>query len=490
MSEEIKGLEPAAVWKYFEELSQIPRESGNEAAFKDYLLDFAKSRGLSADFDPAGNVVIRKPASPGNELVPAVVLQGHMDMVCVKTPSSTHDFTRDPIRLIRKGAWMHADATTLGADNGIAVAMAMALLADPDAVHGPIEALFTTSEETGLTGAFNLDTSMVSARRLINLDSEEEGVFIIGCAGGSEVIGRLTSESAPVPADSKGWNIRLSGFLGGHSGGEIHTGRGNAIRYGMRFLRELSSDPHMQLMIADIDSGSKRNVIPSTFTCTFAAAPGKEDAVLQAAERLTAALKSELAVKDPDAAAVLTRQAMPLEAVTAAQSKAVIDAVYVTPCGPETWSSDIEGMVETSSNLAVIKLEKGEFFIDTSQRSSIESAREEIAERTRTALELSGARTEIVNVYPSWTPDFSSPFARLCAGSYRSFTGNEPEVTAIHAGLECGVINSKVAGMDSISFGPDIKGAHSVEERLNIESTARVYNFLVQLLKDLCAPES
>ncbi|MCK5157061.1 MAG: M20/M25/M40 family metallo-hydrolase, partial [Spirochaetales bacterium] len=228
MSEIINGLQPKSVWEYFEELSQIPRESGNEKEFRTYLITFAKQKGLSWAEDSIGNVVIRKPSSPGNENVLPTVIQSHMDMVCVKTSDSKHDFTSDPIRLVRKGNWMYADNTTLGADNGIAIAMTLALFSDTDAVHGPLEALFTISEETGLDGAFSLDISLVNSRRLINIDSGEEGKFIIGCAGGCEVVGTLEADYREVPENSEGWNITLSGFLGGHSGSEIHTGRGNA----------------------------------------------------------------------------------------------------------------------------------------------------------------------------------------------------------------------------------------------------------------------
>ena len=486
MSEIINGLQPKSVWEYFEELSQIPRESGNENEFRTYLITFAKQKGLSWAEDSIGNVVIRKPSSPGNQNVPPTVIQSHMDMICVKTSDSTHDFSSDPIKLVRKGDWMYADNTTLGADNGIAIAMTLALFADTDAVHGPLEALFTISEETGLDGALNLDISLLNSRRLINIDSEEEGEFIIGCAGGCEVVGTLKADYGDVPENNDCWNITLSSFLGGHSGSEIHTGRGNAIKYGVRFLRDLITVPGMNLMISEISGGTKRNVIPSTFSCTFAANTGNGDVIKEAAEKIRQALKSELKKRDPGAVVELKSRKTPNIAVTPEQSAAVINTIYITPHGPETWSVDIEGLVETSNNFAVISLENSQFFFDTSQRSSIMSARDEIAERTWATLETCGAKIEKINIYPSWTPDTSSPFAEICANSYQELTGSRPVITAIHAGLECGVINSKAEGMDSISFGPDIRGAHSVEERLNIGSTERIYTFLKKLLEDLC----
>jgi dipeptidase D len=486
MSDAIKNLQPQAVWKYFEELSQIPRESGNEKAFRKYLINFAKQKNLSWAEDNIGNVVIKKPASPGNEKILPTVLQSHMDMVCVKTTESQHDFAKDPIKLVKKGEWMYADNTTLGADNGIAVAMTLALFADSAAVHGPLEALFTISEETGLDGALNLDISLLDSKRLINIDSEKEGEFIIGCAGGSEIIGTLKADYHDVPKNSEGWKVTLSGFLGGHSGSEIHTGRGNAIKYGIRFLRDLITVPGISLMISEISGGTKRNVIPSTFSCIFTTSKGQTTAIESAVDKLKETFSSELVKRDPDAAIELEKADIPKIAVSPEQSTAVINSIFITPHGPESWSVDIDGLVETSNNFAVIALKDNQFFFDTSQRSSIMSARDEIAERTWTALETCGAKIERINTYPSWTPDTSSPFAEICANSYQELTGARPIVTAIHAGLECGVINSKAKGMDSISFGPDIRGAHSVEERLDIGSTERIYTFLKKLVSDLC----
>jgi len=486
MSDAIKELQPQAVWEYFEELSKIPRESGNEAAFRKYLINFAEQKNLIWSEDGIGNVVIKKPASVGNEKILPTILQSHMDMVCVKTAESQHDFTKDPIKLVRKGDWMYADNTTLGADNGIAIAMTLAIFADSEAVHGPLEALFTISEETGLDGALNLDVSLLDSRRLINIDSEEEGEFIIGCAGGSEIVGVLKADYQAVPPNSESWKVSLSGFLGGHSGSEIHTGRGNAIKFGARFLRDLVTVPGISLMISEISGGTKRNVIPSTFSCTFSTSIGQSIALESAVEKLRDALTSELVKRDSGAVIELEKVENPQTAVSSEQSAAVVNSLFITPHGPESWSVNIEGLVETSNNLAVIALNKGQFLFDTSQRSSIMSARDEMAERTWAALETCGAKIEKINTYPSWTPDTSSPFAEICANSYQELTGAKPIVTAIHAGLECGVINSKAKGMDSISFGPDIRGAHSVEERLNIGSTERIYTFLKKLVADLC----
>ncbi len=479
----LEGYEPASVLRYFEEISRIPRESGNEAAIREFLVKFAEEHGLWHTVDAAGNVIIRKPASPGAEDVPSVALQGHMDMVCVKDDDYDHDFTKDPIRLKVEGDMLTAVGTTLGADNGIALAMILALFSDSKAVHGPLEGIFTVSEETGLDGAFGLDISQVQSRRLINLDSEEEGVFYIGSAGGGEVTADLEADLIPASEDSVAWSLTLSGFIGGHSGAEIHTGRGNAVKSGIRFLKLVSRIT--ELNIASMSGGTKRNVIPNSFCCTFTTPPGFDEQILDTARSIQEALRTELSTADPRATLHIERTQTPGQVVTKEQTQAVIDALYLTPHGVDAMSKTIPGLVETSNNLAIARLDSGSFTFTASQRSSIASARDEIEERTCTAFESCGAVTRRENKYPAWTPDPDSPFARLCAESYRRFTGKDPVITAIHAGLECGVINSKAEDMDSISFGPDLSGVHSTDERMSISSAARVYDFLVTLLKDM-----
>lgn len=485
MTEPLAHIEPKAVWNYFAELSRIPRESGNEEGVRKWLTEFAEAHTLSCAVDTAGNVIMKKPASPGREQTPSAVLQGHMDMVCVRSEHSAHDFSTDPIQLVQEGDWITAKETTLGADNGIAIAMALALLADKEAVHGPLEALFTVDEETGLHGALGFNPDLIDSRILINLDSEEEGIFTIGCAGGSEVTGTLQAETEAVPAESLAWKLHLSGFQGGHSGGEIHKGLGNAIRYGLSMLYALAKDPGMDLMIAELSGGRQHNVIPSTFSCTFITAVHTEETVRTALGRLQKAMAEELEQRDPNAAAELSSAALPREAVSAAQSLQVIRSVYSVSTGPEIWSPDLPDLVETSNNLAVIRLQEGEFFFDTCQRSALGSAREEIALRNCAVLETCGAKTKIINTYPGWKPDLNSPIMKKSVEVFEAMTGKSPEVSAIHAGLECGVIIDKIPGMDAISFGPDITGAHSYEERVSIRSTEFNYNFLVKLLGSL-----
>ncbi len=478
--QDLLSHEPAAVLRYFYELSQIPRESGNEQGVREYLITFAQDHGLWHATDAVGNVVIRKPGTVGTEDAQSIAMQGHMDMVCVKDDDYRHDFAADPIKLQVTGDSLSAEGTTLGADNGIAIAMILAIFDDDTLTHGPLEGIFTVSEETGLDGAFGLDISNVNSRRLINLDSEEEGVFYIGCAGGGEVVGSLEAAWEGIPAGSEAWDITLSGFIGGHSGAEIHTGRGNAIKAGARLLKLLCRQ--VPLQIASISSGTKRNVIPSTFYCTCILPEGSESLVREAVSTISDALKAELGTADPDTAVTAAEAALPQRAVSAAQSEAVIDALILTPNGVDAMSRTIPGLVETSNNMAVVRLGEGSFSFTSSQRSSILSARDDMEERTAIAFESCGAVTDKVNEYPSWTPNPDSPMAGVCADFYREFTGKEPVVTAIHAGLECGVINSKAEDMDSISFGPDLSGVHSTDEQMSLSSAARVFNYLTALL--------
>ncbi|MCF7934690.1 MAG: aminoacyl-histidine dipeptidase [Spirochaetia bacterium] len=471
------------VMYYFREISKIPRESGNEAAIRQYLIDFATAHSLWHVVDQAGNVIIRKEGSPGKEKIAPIALQGHMDMVCVKDEGYEHDFTRDPLQLQIDGDYLTAKGTTLGADNGIAIAMVLALFSDAEAVHGPLEGVFTVSEETGLGGATDLEIQYIQSRRLINLDSEEEGIFYIGCAGGGEVSGTLTPALTMPSEDEQAWRLTLSGFTGGHSGAEIHTGRGNAILCGVRMLKRL--DRTFPIALASMSGGSKHNVIPSTFSCTFTV-PKEADATVEAlVEEMQQALHDELAVQDPHAAISAVKTELPGQVLTREQSASIIDALYLTPHGVISMSSRLDGLVETSNNLAIVRLDQNSCTFIASQRSSIASARDEIEERTCTAFELSGALTSRENKYPAWTPNPSSPLAEVCAEFYRRHTGKEPVVTAIHAGLECGMINSKAADMDSISFGPDLSGVHSTDERMSISSAARVYEYLLALLEDL-----
>ncbi len=481
--ESAAALSPSRVWKYFFEISQIPRESGDEKRVRQYVKQFAHKHDLTYKIDEAGNIAVKKPASKGKEKTPGIILQGHLDMVCVKTPESNHDFTTDPIVLVRDGDWVKARDTTLGADNGIAVAMALAVLEDEESEFGPVEALFTATEETGLEGAFGLDISMLSGRMLINLDSEDEGVFYVGSAGGGEIVAALAPEREMTDGhclDWIPWEARVSGLSGGHSGGEIHIGKANAIKECTRFLKAVSRET--EIRISSMQGGSKRNVIPSDCTVVFLIPPGNDDVVPNTAELTRVSFAERYTSTDPEGKLDVRSIDMPGSVLTASQSKKLINSLYITPHGVDRMSTSVPGIVETSTNLASISTDNNDISIVTSQRSAIESAREDISGRVAAALETSGAETRLVNTYPAWTPNPKSSLPKHLSKVYMKVTGKKPSITAIHAGLECGVLNSKAPDMESISMGPDIRNAHSTAEQVCISSVDRVYTFLLALL--------
>lgn len=470
---------------YFRQICKIPRESGNEEGMRQYLLSWAKENGFEGLRDKAGNIIIRTGATPGYENVPSVVLQGHTDMVCVKVPGSRHNFRTDPIDVYEDGDFLKARETSLGGDDGIAVAMTMALFTDPNAKHGPLEALFTFSEETGMDGAFGLDGSLIKSRKLINIDSEEEGTIFIGCAGGIDLVGRKTLKEEPVQADWDTLEIRLSGLKGGHSGGEIHRQRLNAVCAMARILVSVNS-AGIPFMINTLNGGTKRNVIPSECTCLLCV-PGalKEKAVSRIQETFEE-IREENKYEEPDFTIMkrCSTHGAP-KAVKAMEAKASLEAVkalFVCPHGVFAMSLAIPGIVETSDNLAIVRLGDGDMEIQVSVRSNIDSAKYCLVNRISVILESFGISCKIGEGYPSWSPNPNSALAKFCAEAYEAQTGKKPVITAIHAGLECGVINSKCPGMDSVSIGPDMYDIHSTEERLSISSTKRTYEFIKHLL--------
>ncbi len=476
----VAGLKAEQMWNYFLEISRIPRESGNEGGVRDYLIQFAKKHGFDYFVDKSGNVIIKVPATEGMEQVPSLALQGHMDMVCVKDEGVEHDFTRDPIVLQRNGDYLSAKGTTLGADNGIAIALILDLFTDPEAEHGPLEAILTVSEETGLEGAFGLEASLVESRKMINLDSEEEGVFYIGCAGGVEVNGTVARICKPIEKGEKSYSVVVDGLLGGHSGGEIHKQRANAISCMARVLRSIGDVT--PLKVATIDGGTKRNVIPSICKATITIPSDAEKQAFNALNTSFQDIKGEFAQADPSIRITLSELENPLiEAPSTDDSLKLINALILAPHGVERMSQTIEGIVETSSNLAVIQTEKESFSLITSHRSSLVSSRDMVARKTILAFETAGATCSLENPYPAWTPDPSLPLAKFCAQAWKEHMGKEATITAIHAGLECGIINSLVEGMDSVSLGPVLEDVHSTKERVSISSTERIRTFLRHL---------
>lgn len=473
----IAGLSQPRLWQYFLDLTRIPRESGNEARVRQYLVDFAVKHGFFHHVDKTGNLIMRAPATPGMEETPSLALQGHMDMVCVKDEGVSIDFARDPLTLVRDGDWLKAQGTTLGADNGIAIALILDLFSDPEAKHGPLEAIFTISEETGLEGAFGLDASKIESRKMLNLDSEEEGVFYIGCAGGVEVNADIPFEQALVETNERLWTVVAEGMLGGHSGGEIHKQRANALVCVARFLRAVSDE--MPVRIVDIQGGTKRNVIPSQCKATIAVPAGSDDKIREITTILEKELKREYAQADGNLQlSSKPSVASASKASSLQQSRKLINALLLAPHGVERMSMTIKGMVETSSNLASIKTSETGYRIVTSHRSSVQTSRDMVARRAVLAFETAGATCKLENPYPAWTPDPSSPLAGFCASAWETHMGGKATITAIHAGLECGIINSLVEGMDSVSLGPILHDVHSTKERVSISSTERIARFL------------
>ena len=476
----IEGLEPQRLWNYFLDLTKIPRESGNEGGVRQYLVDFANAEGFAYHIDKSGNVIIKAPASPGMEHVPSLALQGHMDMVCVKDDGVSIDFAKDPLTVERDGDWLRARGTTLGADNGIAIALILDLFTDKEATHGPLEAILTVSEETGLEGAFGLDASKISSRRMINLDSEEEGVFYIGCAGGVEVNAHVPVDRQRLDNDDKQLEIVVDGLLGGHSGGEIHKQRANSLSCMARVLRAIADESPIRLI--SIEGGTKRNVIPSHCKATISLPPQDETKAFSITAKVEEALRKEFAKADPLLRVSCTEtQKATGEASTRKQTCELINALLLAPHGVDRMSQAIEGMVETSSNLASIRTNPTEFTIVTSHRSSVPSARDMVARRAILAFETANATCSLENPYPAWTPDPSSPLAGFCARAWDSHMEGTAKITAIHAGLECGIINSLVEGMDSVSLGPTLRDVHSTKERVSISSTTKIARFLRHL---------
>ncbi|GAB4169018.1 MAG: aminoacyl-histidine dipeptidase [Calditrichia bacterium] len=480
----IENLEPKLVWHYFYEISQIPRCSRNEEKVREYVLNFAKEHGLEYKLDSVGNVAIKKPATPGMENKPGVVIQGHLDMVCEKNAGTEHDFSKDPIKLKVEGEWLTADGTTLGADNGIAIAMALAAMADENLQHGPLEALFTIDEETGLTGATELASDMVDGRILLNIDSEELGALYIGCAGGKDTEGFLPIEWTGTPSGYKAVQLAVTGLKGGHSGLNIHEGRGNAIRLATRVL--YNANKSLDFHVYHAEGGSKHNAIPREAFVKLVVKESDLGALKELAATFENIFKGEISDIEPDLkVSVEEIDENPAQVFSKNTQTKMIQMLYALPHGVMEMSRAVPGLVETSTNLAVLTTQEKQISVLTSQRSSVMSARDDIADRVTAIFEAVGAEAHQGGGYPAWTPNPDSPLLKLCKDVYKKLSGKEPEVKAIHAGLECGIIGDKFEGMDMISFGPDIQGAHSPDEKVKIKDVEIIWNFLKEILQSV-----
>ena len=471
---------------YFYQICKIPRESGNEEGMRQYLLAWAKENNFEGIRDNAGNIIVRVNATPGYENVPYVALQSHVDMVCVKVAGSKHNFLTDPIEVYQDGDFLRAKDTSLGGDNGIGVAMTMALFTDPSAKHGPLEGLFTFSEETGMDGAYNLDGSLIRSKKMLNLDSEEEGIIYIGCAGGIDLVGKMQCETSELPINWDTLEIKLSGLKGGHSGGEIHNQRLNAISALARILVSLE-DINVPFRINYFNGGTKRNVIPFSAECSICVPVDLKENAAQQIQKTFEIIKEENKYEEPGFEIMkrcTAHGAVKAEsAIDEDVSLLIAKALFACPHGVYSFSKAIPGIVETSDNLAIVHLNDGEFSIQISVRSNSDTAKYFLVNRIRVILESFGIQCKIGNGYPAWNPDPNSALAKFCAEAYENRTGKKPIITAIHAGLECSVINSKCPGLDSVSIGPEMYDIHSTAERLSVSSTLRTYDFVKHLLE-------
>jgi len=482
MANAIDGLKPALVWKYFAEISLVPRGSKNEAAIGKYLVDTARKLGLAAEQDATGNVLARKPASRGREGAQSVCLQGHMDMVCEKNKDTIHNFLEDPLQLVRKGNFMTANGTTLGADNGIAVATCLAVMEDKNLEHGPLEFLFTVDEETGLTGANNLQPGFLQSKTLLNLDSEDEGELYVGCSGGRDNAGTWDAALDDAPAGGTGLLITVKGLKGGHSGLEIHTGRGNALKIMTRVLLGLAA---IGARVARIDGGNKRNAIPREAEAVVSLPKAKAAQAGEFVEQMNQAIKAELATVEPNLTIACQAQKGVRKVLKKALQKRVLLTLAGLPHGVLKMSADIPGLVETSTNLAIIQTGKKAISIQTSQRSSVASEIDEAAQAVCAVFELGGAIVTGSDGYPGWKPNIESPILKRAQSTYKSLYGKDPAVKAVHAGLECGIIGEKYPGMDMVSFGPTMREVHSPNEHLYIDTVEKFYAFLLAILKSV-----
>ena len=488
----IKELDPQIVWKNFYALTQIPRPSKHEELAVEYMYNWGKEHGLETIKDEVGNIIIRKPATPGCENMKGVILQGHVDMVPQKNADTVHDFEKDPIQTWIDGEWVKAKGTTLGADNGLGLAMAMAVLESSDLKHGPIELLCTIDEETGMTGAMALKPGVLQGEILINLDSETEGELYVGCAGGLDA----SASATYVPADyDKNWlcySLAVKGFKGGHSGMDIILCRGNANKFAARLLLELMLKADVKLL--DFEGGTLRNAIPrEAFATVYVPADKLAEAEKVFAE-VSAAIKAEYAGTDPDSEFIFK----PYECaegeccgddeckyVPEADAVRFVRAIIACPDGVERMSSEMPGLVETSNNLAMVKIEGGEFSVKTLMRSSVDTAKDALAQKFESVFALAGAETSFAGGYSGWAPNPDSAILATMKKVYNDLYGKEPAVMAIHAGLECGILSGAYPNWDMVSCGPTLMSPHSPDERANIPSVAKCWEFLKAVLENI-----
>ena len=479
----IRNLEPKGLWKNFYSLTQIPRPSKKEEKVVAFVKEFGEKLGLETIVDKVGNVIIRKPATPGYEDRMGVVLQAHLDMVPQKNSDKVHDFEKDPIETYIENGWVKANGTTLGADNGVGAAAAMAVLEATDLVHGPIEALFTIDEETGMTGANALESGVLKGDILINTDSETEGELYVGCAGGIDTCGYFTPKFEEVPAGSKAFQLVVKGLKGGHSGMDIILGRANANKV-MNELLAYATEK-MDARVADIQGGSLRNAIPRESFVTITVPEGKAEELAAFVSQFETMKKEQFAAVEPEMSITIAPAEMPAQVMDKATIANIIEAVAKYPNGVIAMSKDFEGTVETSSNLAIVKLIDGKVMTASLQRSLVDASKDVLAAEMRELLEKCGAVAESTGSYPGWKPNINSPILHTMKKVYEEKYGKTPKIMVIHAGLECGILGSKYPNWDMVSFGPTLVFPHSPDEALKIDTVPLFWEFLAETLKNV-----
>lgn len=479
---EVKDLKPALIWACFDEITKVPRPSCHEEQIREYLLKFAEKHGVESKTDKVGNVVLRKPATEGYENAPTVVLQAHMDMVAEKNGNVEHDFLKDPIETYVDGDWVKARGTTLGADNGIGMAAALAVMADDTLKHGPVEALFTVNEEMGLEGAQKLGKGMIEGKILVNLDSEDDGEIFVGCAGGIDTTAVFTYKRSFSPENFSYFKVSVSGLLGGHSGGDIHLGRANANKLVARFIWNCSQK--WDIEVSTIKGGNLRNAIPREAEAVFGVHSEHSSEIKKYMEKYVAEIKNEYKGVEPSMEFQIEPVGRPEYCIDSNTSLALIRALYSAPHGVYSMSRDLEGLVETSTNLAAVKMEGDDKIkVTTSQRSSVESRKFDMGNQVEAHFQLAGAEVSHSDGYPGWAPNMESPIMKISAEAYEELFNVKPKIKAIHAGLECGLFLANNPALDMVSIGPTMTGVHSPDEQLLIPTVEKFWKHLVLMLE-------
>lgn len=477
----LEKLQPQNVFHFFEEMTKIPHGSGNEKEISDYLVSFAKERGLEVIQDDILNVIIKAPGTKGYENAPTVIIQGHMDMVCEKTKNSTHDFMKDPLKLRIDGDYVYATDTTLGSDDGIAVAYGLAVIDSKDIAHGPIELVVTISEETGMDGAAALDTSVLNGKILLNIDSEEEGIFLVSCAGGVNTIANIKAEWEPF--NGTALKLEVSGLNGGHSGMEIIKQRANANKLMGRLLYILSKE--VEFNIVSVNGGTKHNAIARDCEAIITVQENDFKKVMDICKNTEEIFKSEYRVEDPNVSVSTEKVQSAERQLTKCATNNVVNFMVSVPDGVQTMSKDIEGLVESSLNYGVLVTTDSEVKSTLAVRSSVKSKREAIVDKIESIVKVNGGAIVNENEYPAWEYEEDSKIRDLCVETYKKLFDKEPQINAIHAGLECGLLKEKMKDTEMISFGPALMDVHTANEHMSISSVARMWNFLIELLKEI-----